>query len=225
MNAQSLITILAVPLGIIKKVVELGKEGSRDIQNSHRFKRSTIDSGCCINSHSKISDHVHLLSNTIVNFSEIDSYTYVGKNCLIQHTTIGKFCSIANDVLIGLGRHPIDNFSTSPLFYRINNPLDIKLINKTNEFKEYLPIEIGHDVWIGTRAVILDGLKIGTGAIVAANSVVTKDVPPYAIVGGVPAKIIKYRFSDEKINKLLQAAWWQQDINQIKTNLDELNTI
>ena len=223
MKTSHIFRITIFPIGIIKKIFELAKEGTRDIQNKYRFSNATVDYGCCINQQSKIAPHVHLLSNVIVNFSEIGSYTYVGKNCLIQNTKIGRFCSIANDVLIGLGQHPIHFFSTSPLFYRTNNPLNIKLIDKNIDFTEYLPIEIGHDVWIGTRAIVLDGVKIGHGAVIAANSVVTKDVAPYAIVGGVPAKIIKYRFSTEKIEYLLQSQWWNWEVSLIKQKTDELN--
>lgn len=225
MKTSHIFRIIIFPLGIIKKIFELAKEGTRDIQNKYRFSNATVDYGCCINHQSKIAPHVHLLSNVIVNFSDIGSYTYIGKNCLIQNTKIGRFCSIANDVLIGLGKHPTHFFSTSPLFYRTKNPLNIKLIDENVDFTEYLPIEIGHDVWIGTRAIILDGVKIGTGAIVAANSAVTKDVPPYAIVGGVPAKIIKYRFPDETIQKLLKTCWWEEDIRQLKYSIDSLNKI
>jgi acetyltransferase-like isoleucine patch superfamily enzyme len=141
---------------------------------------------------------------------------------LIQNTTIGKYCSIANDVIIGLGSHPLNLFSTSPLFYKRINPLKLKLVKENQDIKEYKPIHIGHDVWIGTRAIIMDGVRIGNGAVVASNSVVTKDVPAYAIVGGVPAKIIKYRFTDEIQLSLLKSNWWDMDISQIKLNSAEL---
>lgn len=78
----------------------------------------------------------------------------------------------------------------------------------TFDLKEHNEVKIGNDVWIGTRAMILDGITIGDGAVIGAGAVVTKNVPPYAIVGGVPAKIIKYRFSQDKINELLASQWW-----------------
>lgn len=211
------------PIGIIMGLHELGKNGSRDIVNRNRFKGVIIDQGVCIDSTSKIEKHSHLLSNCLVNNSFIDSYSYIGKNGIIQNASIGKFCSIANDVCIGLGKHPIDNFSTSPIFYRLDNPLKIKLVEKNYGFKEYIPIHIGNDVWIGARAIVLDGVTIGNGAVIAANSVVTKDVPAYAIVGGVPAKIIKYRFPEEKINKLIDSKWWELNLNEIKEKINILN--
>jgi acetyltransferase-like isoleucine patch superfamily enzyme len=202
--------IFLLPFGFIKKIVELANEGARDLENKIRFKNSIIDKGCCIDTKTIIHPNVHLLENSIINNSEIHSYTYLGKNCLVQNTSIGKYCSIANEVLIGLGKHPIDLFSTSPLFYRKINLLQISIINQDADVEEYKPISIGNDVWIGTRVLIMDGVSIGHGAVIAANSVVTKDVPPYAIVGGVPAKIIKYRFENQKNGLLLQAEWWEQ---------------
>lgn len=217
--------IFLLPLGFIKKALEIANAGARDIENKLRFKNSIIDNGCCINSNSIIHSNVHLLKNNVINNSEINAYTYLGENCLVQNTTIGKFCSIANDVLIGLGKHPIDNFSTATLFYKKKNTLKIKLIDDELDFVEYESISIGHDVWIGARAVILDGVTIGDGAIIASNSVVTKDVPPYAIVGGIPAKIIKYRFEGKKIEQLLLSKWWEMDVAEIKKNMDFLNKI
>lgn len=209
--------IFLLPFGFIKKVAELANAGARDIENKIRFKKAIIEKGCSFDSKSVIHPHVHLLENSIINNSEIHSYTYLGKNCLVQNTSIGRFCSIANEVLIGLGNHPLDLLSTSPLFYRINNPLQIILIKKDIDLIEYKPISIGNDVWIGTRAIIMDGVSIGHGVVIAANSVVTKDVPPYAVVGGVPAKIIKYRFSTEKIEEIIKTKWWESSIEKITT--------
>ncbi len=219
MNIKHLINrILFYPLGILKAIHLLGKNGSRDFVNKTRFKHVIIDDGVCIDSKSMIHEHSHILSNCTINNSNIDSYTYIGKNGIIQNANIGKFCSIANDVCIGLGKHPIDYFSTSPLFYRINNPLNIKLIDENSKFNEYEEITIGHDVWLGARAIVLDGISIGHGVIIAANSVVTKDVPPYAIVGGVPAKVIKYRFDTSQIEKLLNSRWWEKEVDVIIKN-------
>ena len=102
--------------------------------------------------------------------------------------------------------------------------MNIELIEQDIFFEEYETVTIGHDVWIGTRAIVLDGITVGNGAVIAANSVVTKDVPPYAIVAGVPAKIIKYRFNDDKINKLNDSKWWELDLNEIKQKINNLNS-
>jgi acetyltransferase-like isoleucine patch superfamily enzyme len=207
--------IFLLPFGFVKKILEIANEGARDIENSFRFKNAIVDKGCSIDPKSIIHQNVRLQNNCIVNNSQINSYTYLGKNCLVQNTSIGKFCSIANDVLIGLGNHPLDLLSTSPLFYKTINALEINLIKEDKGTIEYLPIEIGNDVWIGTRSIILDGVTIGHGAVIAANSVVTKDVSPYAIVGGVPAKIIKYRFEANEIKELIESKWWDMKLIEI----------
>jgi len=218
-----LIRLLLFPFGFIIKLIDLANEGARDIQNKYKFKDSIIDKGVCIDHHSTIKKNTHLLSNCIINNTNIDSYTYIGRNSLVQNASIGKFCSIANDVMIGLGKHPIQYFSTSPLFYRKKNPLGIDFIDTNLNFDEYLKIRIGHDVWIGARVIIMDGVNIGHGAIIAANAVVTKDVPAYAIVGGIPAKLIKYRFPELKIKKLNNSEWWNLPLNELKLKIDSLN--
>lgn len=139
---------------------------------------------------------------------KIGRYTYVRKNVLIDdYCEIGRYCSIANDVIIGVREHLTNNVSTSP-FVPGNNSYD-------NTKKTI----IENDVWIGTRAIIKKGVHISTGAVVGANAVVTHDVPPYAVVAGVPAKIIKYRFDEETISKLLKTEWWNLPNSELK-NLD-----
>lgn len=213
-----LFRLLLLPLGFIKKCLEFANEGARDLENQFRFSNSIIDKGCCFNQNTIIQSDVHILENCTINNSEINSFSYLGKNCIIQNTTIGKFCSIANDVSIGLGNHPVDYFSTSPLLYRRHNTFKINLIEKDLKFEEYLPVFIGNDVWIGSRAIILNGVTIGNGCVIAANSVVTKDVEPYSVVGGVPAKFIKYRFSENKIDELNSGKWWDLDLFKIKSH-------
>lgn len=148
-----------------------------------------------------VYDHTFLL-NTVVG-----DYTYIGGNNKIQNAVIGKFCSIGPEVRIGLGIHPLHLKSTYPGFYTNS---EYYRVEKQYDFtgEEYKQVEIGHDVWIGARATILDGVKIGDGAVVAAGAVVTKDVPSYAIVGGVPAKVIKYRFDENRVKELLVEQWW-----------------
>lgn len=225
MQTSKLFRISLLPLGLLLKLYELAVEGARDIHNKLRFRDSIIDRKCRINPASKIDKNCHILENSLVLNSTIKTCSYVGRNSIVQNTSIGSFCSIANDVFIGLGAHPIAHFSTSPLFYRVSNTFNLKLIDEDYEFAEYRPIEIGNDVWIGARAIILDGVKIGDGAIVAANAVVTHDVPPYAIVGGVPAKVIRHRFSPEKIEQLLKLQWWSWPLSEIQKRMSELSKL
>lgn len=150
-------------------------------------------------------------NSTMVNV-RVGDYTYIGGKSKIQNATIGKFCSLGPELLIGLGRHPIHLKSTFPGFYSNNCSYYGVEKEYDNLVEEYLPVKIGNDVWIGARAMILDGVNIGDGAVIAAGAVVTKDVPSYAIVGGVPAKVLKYRFSHDKVNDLIESEWWNNPI-------------
>ena len=144
--------------------------------------------------------------------------TFDGEECdgRIRNVKIGRYCSVAKHVDIGLPQHPVDWLSVSPRQYFrdfshwssfTGNKVAIKPFNGESE-----TTEIGNDVWIGDHVVIMSGVRIGDGAIVAAGAVVTKDVPPYAVVGGVPARIIKYRFDQPTVRRLLDLQWWRYDI-------------
>lgn len=161
---------------------------------------------------------------TLVN-AVLGDFTYIAGGTVIRNTTLGKFCSIGPDILIGLGKHPSSVFvSTHPLFFSILGQAQ-EIVCDRSYFDEFAPVTIGNDVWIGARAIVLDGVTISDGAIVAAGSLVTKDVPPYAIVGGVPAKVIKYRFEVLEIEFLLKFKWWDKDINWLRTNYKMLHNI
>lgn len=137
--------------------------------------------------------------------SQIGGYTYIGFNNLISKAIVGRYCSLASNLNIGHGEHPIDNISTSTLF--IDCAYDVLTAEECN---------IGNDVWIGVSSVIRRGVKIGDGAIIGANSFVNKDVPPFAIVAGSPAQIIKYRFPPEKILQIMQSQWWNHSRDEAK---------
>jgi acetyltransferase-like isoleucine patch superfamily enzyme len=128
-------------------------------------------------------------------------------------------------VKIGLGAHPTDRVSTSPIFYSNKNPFRINLTLGQQEFNEYKNVKIENDVWIGANVIILGGVKISNGAIIAAGSVVTKDVNPYEIVGGVPAKLIKKRFDNNTIEILCNSKWWEEELDLIKVNIVEMNDV
>ena len=154
-----------------------------------------------------------LLQGASVSKSRIGRYTYIGENTRINLAIVGRFCSIASECLIGTGQHPSrGHISTYPGFFSPKNSGCMKSFVNENLFnEEFLPIVIGNDVWIGARAVIQDGVTIGDGAIIGSGAVVTKDVTPYSVVGGVPAKEIRKRFSDESIAILLDFQWWDRD--------------
>jgi len=166
-----------------------------------------------------------LKNNVSLNSVKLGKFTYISTNTKIQYTTIGKFCSVGSDCKIGLGKHPSNTFvSNHPIFFSLFKQAQITFASK-NYFDETESISIGNDVWIGSNSIILDGVKIEDGVIVAAGSVVTKDIPAYAIVGGVPAKIIKYRFNKKEIDRLLEIKWWNMDIDFLKTNYKKFHNI
>lgn len=170
---------------------------------------------------------------------EVDSNTYGHDGIRIIHgeegktLRIGKFCSIAEGVTVFLGaNHRVDWFSTYP-FGHIKESLFPKVKKGSGHPATKGDVTIGNDVWIATNAVIMSGVRIGDGAVVGAYSVVTKDVPPYTIVAGNPAKQIRKRFSDEVINKLLELQWWdkpESEINEISdilcsNDIEKLNNL
>lgn len=167
-----------------------------------------------IDSNSEISNKAVIARGCKLNNVVVGDYSYISKNTDISNCKIGKFCSIAPNIKIGFGMHPTNLLSTSPLFYTNRNMFGYAFdINK--DIKEFNETIIENDVWIGLNAIILDGVKIGNGAIIGAGAVVTKDVESYSIVGGIPAKFIRYRF-DEYIRKILiESKWWDLSNEEI----------
>lgn len=149
----------------------------------------------------------------------MERHSYCGYDCSILNCDVGAFCSISNFVSIGGVAHPLHFVSTSPVFLSHKDSVKTKFARH-----EYLPVlrtSIGHDVWIGERALIKAGVRIGHGAVIGMGSVVTKDVEPYAIVAGNPARFLRFRFDEIVVQGLLDLQWW----NLPEAELEKLGSL
>ncbi|MTH17533.1 CatB-related O-acetyltransferase [Flavobacterium sp. LC2016-01] len=198
---------------VVKNIIESKVQCSELIDVSAQVQFSELRGKVKVGARSLINKvlfdgNIIIGSNTTVNGPNTEFYS------LDFPIKIGNFCSIARGTNIQEHNHDINCITTYFIKYRIfNDKYGADAVSKG-------AIEIGNDVWIGTGSTILTGVKIGDGAVIAANAVVTNDIPPYAIAGGTPAKVLKYRFSPEIINKLLEIKWWDWEIEKIKKNKD-----
>jgi acetyltransferase-like isoleucine patch superfamily enzyme len=166
---------------------------------------------------SVIGKKTMIRNNTEVYKISLGDYSYIsGPRSYIEEAIVGKYCSIARQVVIGVSDHNMNWVTTSPIVTSI----EYGFVNKNVNEPQKPPPIIGNDVWIGMNCIIMRGVTIGDGAILAAGSIVTKNVEPYSVVGGIPAKLIKYRFTKEQISKLLQIQWWNWDEQKIKENIN-----
>ncbi|MQB08939.1 acetyltransferase [Agrobacterium sp. ICMP 6402] len=166
-----------------------------------------------------------ILADTILNNADLGDYSYLGPRCMVGDATIGKFCAIAAEVRIGAPNHPMDRpsmhrFSYCPEYYSADAVRDKAFFDRRKQDR----VVIGNDVWIGHGVIVLPGVKVGDGAVLAAGAVVTKDVPPYTIVGGVPAKVIRERFSRSIAEQLAAIAWWDWPFETIMARLADFQS-
>ena len=180
-----------------------------------RFPHSRVYFGPQVTKNSKVGKYCIIYENVSVLNSNIDNFSYVQKNSQINNAKVGKFCSIASNVNIGLAEHPLNFLSTNPCIYDKSQPVLFSFDTAQCD-RELVPTtSIDADVWVGQNALIKAGVSVGVGAVIGAGAVVVKDVLPYSIVGGVPAKHLKWRFDKEKRDELLSLKWWEQDIDSI----------
>lgn len=159
--------------------------------------------------------------------------SYIANNSRLENCTVGRFCSIGSNVNNVVGQHPTKGFiTTSPAFYSnrfacigFSGPQHICFNEHkySDDDKHY--VNVGNDVWIGNNVLIMEGIKIGDGAIIAAGAVITKNVPPFAIVGGVPAKIIKYRFNEKEVEFILGDKWWDKSVDDLNIHADAFSDL
>ena len=193
----------------MKTIIESIKTDLRKLLQKRKFRGAIIHDDVNIDDKSELGKHSVIFKKNNIVKSKIDDYTYIQENSRIYYSKIGKFCSIAPEVVIGLLNHPIKFVSTSPVFYDKKQPLPFFFNHFDESKKFYKETVIGPDCWIGQRSMIMSGLTVGVGAIIAAGSVVTRNVEPYSIVAGIPAKKIKMRFSKPIIIKLIDSNWWK----------------
>ena len=183
----------------------------------------SIGSKCRIKSMSLEGDN-YIGSACILEKCKLGRYSYIGDNSVISRTSIGRFCSISRNVMINLGKHPTHLVSTHPSLYA-QNPCVKKSFNYNEEIEELGEVEIGNDVWIGSNVLILADIKIGDGSIIASGAIVTRDVEPYSIVGGIPAKVIKKRFKENEIEFLKKIDWWNKSEEWLIQNANHFDNL
>ena len=191
--------------------------------NNTRATKSQIGPRCTIGDNSilfksKLEGCNVINRGCFISDSEMQFASYTGMNCIIKNTVIGKFCDLSWNLSLGGANH---HYTRAMKFseYHLNQVLNgsSPIIVKPD------PLTIiGNDVWIGNGAIVLRGINVGDGAVIGAGAVVTKDVEPYTIVVGTPAKVLKKRFSDEIIAELLELKWWDWDVEKIRQNRDLL---
>lgn len=217
-------------MNMIVKVLKKINQSRRKYQNRNKckFEEDTI-----IDKNVRFEGGNYIQEKTRILNSELGYGTYIGANSFICNTKIGKYCCIGGNVKTITGNHPIRQFvSVHPSFYSLRKQAGFTYV-KTQKFSDFnyideekkLSVIIGNDVWIGENASILEHIMIGNGAVVAAGAVVTKDVPNYAIVGGVPAKIIGYRFDEEIIDFLEKTKWWNKPQDWIEKHAEMFESI
>ncbi len=192
------------------------------IYKDARVKESSMGRCTSIGDHSKmdysrVADYGRIDRFNHIYYADLGRHSYTGQDTVIMHAKIGNFCSVSWNVTIGPADHRYDRITTHSFLY--NNIDNLRPEGQEAAYNRFIPkCVVGNDVWIGTGTVILRGVEIGNGAVVAAGAVVTKDIPPYAIVAGVPARIIGYRFSEVIIQKLQKLQWWKWDDETIREN-------
>ena len=175
---------------------------------------------------SKLGRYTEVGARTSVADSDMGDYSYIANDSDVINSTLGKFCSIAAHVRINPGNHPMERATQSHFTYRASRYFPGEADEAAFfEWRRSHAVTIGHDVWIGHGAVILPGRAVGTGAVVAAGAIVTKDVAPYTIVGGNPARPIRERFPKPVADALLELSWWDWRHDRLHEALQDFRAL
>lgn len=202
-----------VRIGFGTRVIDSTFDGADvEIGKGCYIHKSTFGAGSfvkddCAIFNSVFDKHTAVYPRCVLGDVRFGSYSYVNENSMMSGVTLGRFTSVGPHFLCGYGDHPADFVTTSPVFYSTRKQCGVSFA-ETTRYDEKRQTIVGNDVWIGARVFVRDGVAIGSGALIAAGAVVTNDVPEYAIVGGVPAKLIRYRFADDVVAQLLDIQWW-----------------
>jgi virginiamycin A acetyltransferase len=192
-----------VPVGVKDyfRLVEAKLRHPECFIGSPRIDRGAVlGRGCSVSPGAQIAKRVRL-----------GDFSYVNAGAIVASGDLGRFCSVGPYAIIGMPEHPTGFLSTSPMLYGSKN-----MLGEPSEWDDFPdPPRIGCDVWIGAHAFVRQGVQIGHGAVVGAGAVVTRDVPPYAIAAGVPARVMRFRFSAERVTELLESRWWEQSPEQL----------
>lgn len=205
---------------VLKRIIKSAKRNG-----SFLHRKNHVD----INT--RIGKGTRIMQNNIICSSTIGNCTTIGSNNILNNAVIGSFCSIGSNICVLDSRHPMYEpfVSTSPCFYKSSFPMP--LIKSDFEFDEKtrnqngLSVDIGNDVWIGTNVTIIGNIKIGDGVVIGAGSVVTKDVEPYAVIAGNPARKIKERYNSNIIESLLKIQWWKWPLDKIEKSKKDFSNI
>ncbi|NMD06781.1 MAG: antibiotic acetyltransferase [Phyllobacteriaceae bacterium] len=156
----------------------------------------------------------------------LGDYSYVERGVEAIYSSVGKFCAVAANARINALNHPVERISQHKITYRPNEYfLGAKIDKAFRALRQSQRVEIGHDVWIGHGAIIMPGVRIGHGAVVAAGAVVTKDVEPYAIVAGVPARLVKWRFDKIVREQIISLAWWDWEHDRLAKAVEDMRNL
>lgn len=187
----------------------------RERAQRHRFPQAVLHADGVLDATSTLGRHTVLFTGARLVDAQVGDYSYVQARTQVFNAEIGAYCSIAAEVVIGLVDHPTHFISSSPVFYDSTQPLPCFFVDAPLAAARLPRTVVGADVWIGQRAMIKAGVCVGVGAVIGAGALVTRDVPPYAIVVGTPARVLRRRFDDALCDRLMASQWWGRDAAEL----------